>query len=333
MSGRPGAQCPHAPGNQRFRALLLLLLTACGSVPEGPAVRIGVPPGSSLGAVADSLEARGVIANPGWFKLVGRLRGTHRRIQPGIYEFAPGSSHGAILDRLAAGDALRFNLTLPEGGTLWDFARNAERQLGLSADSIWAAARDSAVRAEFDIPGATVEGWLRPETYAFGGYDDARDVVRRFLAERRDAWPPDWRERADAADLDQVEVLTLASIVEAEAFLAEELPRIAAVYRNRLRLGMPLQADPTIQYAFLLDRGERKPRLFNRDYAYQSPYNTYLHPGLPPTPIGNPSDAAIEAVLTPADVRDLYFVARGDGSHVFARTYAEHLRNIREVRR
>jgi UPF0755 protein len=282
--------------------------------------------------VAESLEARGVIANPCWFKLVGRLRGTHRRIQPGLYEFTPGTPTGEILDRLAAGDAIRLSLTLPEGATLWDLARNAERQLQLPRDSIWAAARDSALRAEFGIPGESVEGWLKPETYLFGGYENARDVVRRFLEERRQAWPADWQARANAADLDQVEVLILASIVEAEAFLPEELPRIAAVYRNRLRLGMPLQADPTIQYAFLLDSGERKSRLFNRDYAYQSPYNTYLHPGLPPTPIGNPSDAAIEAVLSPADVRDLYFVARGDGSHVFARSYAEHLRNIRAIR-
>jgi UPF0755 protein len=292
-----------------------------------------VPPGSSLGAVAESLDARGVIANPTLFKWQGRLRGTHRRIQPGIYEFTPGAPQGEILSRLAAGDAVRFSVTLPEGATLWDLARNAERQVGIAPEAIWTAARDSALLAEYGIPGSTVEGWLKPETYAFGGYDDAGDVVRRFLEERRRAWPADWRERADAADLDQVDVLTLASIVEAEAFLADELPRIAAVYRNRLRLGMPLQADPTIQYAFLVDSGERKSRLFNRDYAYQSPYNTYLHAGLPPTPIGNPSDAAIAAVLTPADVRDLYFVARGDGSHVFARTYAEHLRNIRNVRR
>ena len=332
MSGRPGAQCPHAPARHHLTLSILLAVAACGSVEEGPAVRVGVPPGSSLGAVAESLEARGVIANKGWFKVLGRLRGTHRRIQPGIYEIVPGTSAGDILAQLAEGDAVRFTLTLPEGGTLWDFARNAERQLEIPRDSIWAAARDSALREEFGIPGATVEGWLKPETYAFGGFDDARDVVRRFLEERSAAWPADWKERADAADLDRDEVLTLASIVEAEAFLAEELARIAAVYRNRLRLGMPLQADPTIQYAFLIDRGQREPRLFNRDYAYPSPYNTYLHAGLPPTPIGNPSDAAIEAVLSPADVRDLYFVARGDGSHVFARTYAEHLRNIRQVR-
>ncbi len=309
------------------------LLAACGTVPDGPVIRVGVPPGSSVATVAESLTTRGVIANPRWFRLLARLKGTHRRIQPGIYEFRPGAGNAAILAQLAAGRSVRLTVTLPEGGTLWDLARNVERQLGIPRDSTWAAARDSVLRGEFDIPGPTVEGWLRPETFDFGGYDSARDVIRRFLAERQSHWPDDWRQRADAADLDRSEVLSLASIVEAEALLPAEMPHIAAVYRNRLRLGMPLQADPTIQYAFLLDSGQRKPRLFNRDYAYQSPYNTYLHPGLPPTPIGNPSDAAIEAVLSPADVKDLYFVARGDGGHVFARTYAEHLRNIRRVRR
>lgn len=310
-----------------------LLLAACSRVPDGPVVRIGVPPGSSVASVADTLVARGVIANPRWFRLLARVRGTHRRIRAGLYDVRPGSGEGAILDLLARGAAVRLRVTLPEGGTVWDLARNAERNLGIPREATLAATRDSGLRAEFGIPGPTVEGWLRPETFDFGGYDSARAVLRRFLVERRDNWPEGWEARAATADLDRAEVLSLASIVEAEAYLAAEMPRIAAVYRNRLRLGMPLQADPTIQYAFLVDGAARKPRLFNRDYAYPSPYNTYLHPGLPPTPIGNPSDAAIAAVLEPAPGNDLYFVARGDGSHVFSRSYAEHLRNIRALRR
>jgi UPF0755 protein len=317
------------------RPLLLatIWLAACSAVPPGPPVEVDVPPGSSLASIADSLAARGVIAGTRWFRLTARLRGVDRRLRPGRYRFEPGMSHDAILDRLTRGEALTTTVTLPEGGTLWDFARAVARRLDIPEDSTWAAMRDPALRRQFEIPGGTVEGWLLPETFAFGRYATARDVVQRFVAARRDDWPADWEDRARRQDLDQVEVLALASIVEAEAQLPEELPRIAAVYRNRLRLGMPLQADPTIQYAFLVDSGARKSRLFNRDYAYASPYNTYLHPGLPPTPIGNPSRAAIEAVLSPADVADLYFVARGDGGHVFARSYAEHLRNIRMVRR
>ncbi len=314
-------------------ALLLLLTTACGTAPAGDPVQIGVPPGSSLSDVADSLQARGVLTSTRWFKLLGRIRGIDRQLHPGRFQLRPGASAGELLDQLVDADALQLRVTLPEGGTIWDLARNVESSLGIPADSVLAAARDSALRAEFGIDAPSVEGWLHPDTYFFGAFDSPREVVRRFLSARKERWPADWRARADAVDLDQDEVLNLASIVEAEAFLPAELPRIAAVYRNRLRIGMALQADPSIQYAFLLNRGKRESRLFNRDYAYQSPYNTYLHPGLPPTPIGNPSDAAIEAVLSPAPGRELYFVARGDGSHVFAESYQQHLRNIRAVRK
>lgn len=317
---------------KRVALLVVLALPACGTAPEAPPERIGVPPGSSLAAVADSLVARGVLTSARWFTVRGRMRGVDRSLKPGIYEFAPGTSPDAILDRLDRGDALRFRVTLPEGATMFDLAARAERSLGVPADSVLAAARDTALLGRHGVTTSTAEGWLLPATFDFGGYDTARDVVRAFLKGRQDRWPDDWRRRADAVDLDQAEVLALASIVEGEAKLPEERPVIAAVYRNRLRIGMPLQADPTIQYAYLLDQGARKPRLFNRDYAYQSPYNTYLFRGLPPTPIGNPTTEAIEAVLSPANVPYLYFVARGDGGHVFARTYAEHLRNIRRVR-
>jgi UPF0755 protein len=313
-------------------AALSLAVVACGTAPAGEPVQIGIPPGSSLSAVADTLEARGVLSSTTWFKLLGRIRGVDRQLQPGRFEVIPGTNAGELLDRLTSADGVQLRVTLPEGGTIWDLARNVQASLGIAADTILKVARDSALRREFGIEAPSMEGWLHPDTYFFGAYDTPREVVRRFLEARRDRWPSDWRTRANAVDLDQDEVLNLASIVEAEAFLAEELPRIAAVYRNRLRIGMALQADPTIQYAFLLDRGRRESRLFNRDYAYPSPYNTYLHPGLPPTPIGNPSDAAIEAVLSPAPGRELYFVARGDGGHVFAESYAQHLRNIRMVR-
>lgn len=314
-------------------ALCLVVLGGCSSVPAGPPVEIDIPPGSSLNAITDSLVAHQVIAGAVWFKTRGRLMGTDRHLQPGRYRFTPGEAHHAILDRLARGDALTIGVTLPEGATLWDFVRRTNQRLGLPADSIWAALRDTSVLRQYKIPGRSAEGWLLPETFLFGRYATPREVVRRFLAAREEEWTPEWEKRAEAAKLTRAQVVTLASIVEAEAQLPEELPLIAAVYRNRLRIAMPLQADPTIQYAFLVDSGTRKPRLFNRDYRYTSPYNSYLHPGLPPTPIGNPSAAAIEAVLSPAPVPSLYFVARGDGGHIFAGSYAEHLRNIRRVRR
>jgi UPF0755 protein len=132
--------------------------------------------------------------------------------------------------------------------------------------------------------------------------------------------------------MNRLQVVTLASIVEGEARADEERETIAGVYHNRLRIGMALQADPTVQYAIMLKRGRRKARLFIRDYAFPSPYNTYLHPGLPPGPVNSPSRRSIEATLYPAAVKYLYFVAGPDGRHVFSRTYNEHLRAIRRIR-
>lgn len=320
---------------RRFALTLVasLSLGACGTAPDGEPVRIGVPPGSALSSIGDTLVARGVLTSDTWFRLLGRVQGIDRSLKPGFYDVRPGSTAAELLDQLRRGDEVRFRVTLPEGGTVWDFARAAERGLNIPADTILALVRDPGLRQEFGIEAPTVEGWLHPDTYFFGGYATAREVVRRFLIARREAWSDEMQQRSSAAGLTRTQVLILASIVEAEAQLQEELPRIAAVYRNRLRIGMPLQADPTIQYAFLLDRNRRESRLFNRDYSYQSPYNTYLISGLPPTPIGNPSDAAIEATLAPIESNELYFVARGDGGHVFAATYAEHLRNIRRIRR
>jgi UPF0755 protein len=146
------------------------------------------------------------------------------------------------------------------------------------------------------------------------------------------SWDSGWDARAKTVGLDRRELVTMASIVEGEARVDQDRPLIAAVYLNRLRRGMPLQADPTVQYAIQLATGERKTRLFERDYLFPSPFNTYLRPGLPPSPVGAPSVKSIEAVLAPAPVDYLYFVAGLDGKHVFSRTYSEHLRTVARIR-
>jgi UPF0755 protein len=153
-----------------------------------------------------------------------------------------------------------------------------------------------------------------------------------MVQEFEHGWKPEWTSRLDTVHMTRLEVVTLASIVEGEARADEERETIAGVYLNRLRIGMALQADPTVQYAIELATGERKKRLYTKDYRTPSPYNTYLHPGLPPGPVNSPSIRSIEAALYPADVPYLYFVAGPDGHHVFSRTYQEHLRAIREVR-
>lgn len=299
---------------------------------NGSVERVAIPAGSTMRSVADSLEAHELIGSRRWFLLQARLQGVDRAIKPGVYEFLQGTSTGALLDQLRRGDAVRFRVTLPEGGTIYDLARAAEKQLGIPRDSLLAAARDPALRSRLQISGPSVEGWLLPETFDFGGTVGAPEVLARFLEARRAAWDTSWTRRAGVEGLDERSLLTLASIVEAEALDPAERATIAAVYRNRLRIGMALQADPTIQYGYLVAEGARRPRLFNTDYEFASPWNTYLAPGLPPGPIGNPTAEAIEAVLAPAPVAYLYFVADSSGRHRFSTTYAEHLQAIREIR-
>ncbi len=310
----------------------LLLLAACGTPTAEGSVDLRVPPGASVRQVGDSLAAHGLITSQRMFRIRARLTRVDRSLKPGIYRIPAGTGIGGILDMLTRGEALAFRLTLPEGATIFDLARTTEARLGIPAESLLAAARDPALLQRAGISGPSVEGWLLPESFDFGAYSSAREVVQRFLDGRQQRWDATWDDRAASAGLDRVGLLTLASIVQAEARHDDELPRIAAVYRNRLQIRMALQADPTIQYGYLVRDGARKSRLFYRDYEDNSPWNTYRYAGLPPGPIGNPGQAAIEATLSPAPVRYLFFVARTDGYHTFSTTYAEHQRAVNASR-
>jgi UPF0755 protein len=312
------------------RLFVTIVFTACTR--SGSLERVPIPPGSGIRAMADSLAAHGVISSRPWFVLRARLAHIGHHLKAGVYQFPRHSSTGTVLHAIVAGDALHFRVTLPIGGTVFDLARNVQEHLGIPRDSLLAAARDRTLLKHFGISGPSADGWLLPESFDFGGFDTPQQVVERFIAARQAAWDSTWDRRAEAAGLDRNGLLALASVVEAEATDPAERPLIAAVYRNRLQKGMPLDADPTIEYAYLLRDGERKGRLFDVDYQLDSPWNTYQHPGLPPGPVGNPSREAIEAVLNPARVSYLYFVAGSDGRSLFANTYAEHLRNIRTLR-
>jgi UPF0755 protein len=291
-----------------------------------------IPPGSTVRIVADSLAAHGIIGSKPWFKLITRLGGYQRRIQSGPYEFAKGEGSRNALRAMVSGRAILSKLTIPEGFTVLDMAEAVEKSLGIARNEFIAAAQDSALLQRFGIPGPTFEGFLRPETYLFASGVTAETVVSEMAETFQADWDPAWDQAAGAQGLDRMAVVTLASLVEGEAKVDEDRPLVAAVYRTRLRIGMPLQADPTVQYAIQLATGVRKPRLFDRDYQFPSPYNTYLRSGLPPGPVGAPSRKSIEAVLAPAPVQYLYFVAGPDGKHVFTRSYGEHLRAVRKLR-
>ena len=317
------------------RLLPLLLVTACGGTPprDGTYATVTVPQGASFGQVLDSLDAHGLIGNRSWLKLRARISGADRAVQAGTYRVARGTPADELLRQLSLGSAPEVRFTVPEGLTVADLAALAEAKLGLPADSVRTAAADSALADSLGISSGSLEGFLRPDTYQLPAEVTARGLVTRMAGEFLRTWKPEWDARLDTLRMNRTQLVTLASIVEGEARVDSERETIAGVYHNRLRIGMALQADPTVQYAIMLRTGERKKRLFEKDYATASPYNTYRNPGLPPGPVNSPSLRSIEAALYPADVPYLYFVAAGDGSHTFTRSYAEHLRAVAASRR
>ncbi len=337
VAGRRGRNPPpHRPALGWAGVAAVGAVLACAEPapdPDAPVERVRVPPGATVAAVAESLHAHDIIADPLRFRITARLRRLDRALQAGVYDFRRGERTSAVLEALAAGRTAAQRFTAPEGVTLAELAELAAERLGVPAESVTAAARRLAAAGVLEDAGPALEGFLLPETYTLPVEVTAEMLVGEMVGGFRDAWRPEWDARLDTLGMTRREVVTLASIVEGEARVAGERATIAGVYHNRLRRRMPLQADPTVQYAIRLATGERKPRLYLKDYRFPSPYNTYLRPGLPPGPISSPGLASIVAALYPADVPWLYFVARGDGRHEFSATYREHVRAINRIRR
>lgn len=312
-------------------SLALLTLGCGGGEPSGEPVRFTVPPGSGMNAVSDTLGAREIIENPTLFRLYARFTGAARSIKPGVYEMQRGTSWAAVLQKLQAGDVVRVSVVVPEGWTSMQIAQRIAAVSETPPDSVLRLVMDTAVAAALEAPGPTLEGYLYPATYVFPAGTRPRPMLEAMFRRYRQAWTPELRARADSIGMSEREVVTLASIIEKEAKRWTERDTISAVYHNRLRIGMPLQADPTVQYAL----GTHQSRLLysHIDDVADHPYNTYRRRGLPPGPIASPSAEAIRAALYPADVTYLYFVARPDGSHVFTRSLAEHNRARVQIRR
>ena len=287
-------------------------------------------PGESLPEIAGTLESMGLVRNAHAFLILAVVRGKADRIQAGPYRASSSEWAWVILDRLAAGDVLDTTVTVVEGSWMAEVAEQVAPFLEGGADSFLAAAGDSLFLRSLGVEGAGAEGYLFPDTYRLIPGSPARALVRQMVRNFFRKWEGELAGRAAEKGVDRHQAATLASIVEAEAQVDHERSRIAAVYWNRLRAGMPLQADPTVAYA----KGRRLPRTRHGDLETASPYNTYAQPGLPPGPIGNPGLASLRAVLWPQEgCEDLYFVARGDGTHLFAPDFEGHRRNREMVRR
>lgn len=286
-------------------------------------VRVEIPVGASLSEIASRLETAGVVQHPFVFKRYAAMAQFDRQVRVGEYEFVAGESYRRILERLRKGDIVQIRVTIPEGLTAREIATLLQSKLGIAADDFLAAAEDRELLLRHGVDSPSFEGYLFPDTYFFATRVTAREVLEMMLQRFFVAWTPAHEERARGIGLTRGQVLTLASIVEGEALLDSERPRIAAVYHNRLRRDMLLQADPTVLYAL----GGIRRRVLYRDLLVASPYNTYVNRGLPPGPICNPGLQSIEAALSPQPgVEELFFVAARDGTgrHVFSRTYDEH---------
>lgn len=313
-------------------AVLALALAGCGGpADDAPVQRVHVPSGASFRAVADSLAAKDVVRSATLFRVYARVAGGDESVQAGTYEFREGERWSRVLDDLAAGRTAADRVVVPEG---WDIQRIGPvlaRVVGQEPDSVLAFMFDTASATRFDVPGPNLEGYLYPATYMVPAGSSLDAVIALMVRQYRRVWTPERRQLADSAGLSEREVVTLASIVEKEARIRDEMPLMAAVFLNRLEIGYPLQADPTVQYAL----GEHQNRLLyaHIDQVADHPYNTYTQRGIPPGPIGSPSTRAIDAILRPADVDYLYFVARPDGSHVFNRHLEDHNRTRAEIRR
>jgi UPF0755 protein len=304
------------------------VLAACGQTPYGASTRVIIPRGASFAEAADSLSKANLVGWRKMFRVYARVTGGDRNIKPGTYLLKHGTPWKDIIAALNGGHGLVNTITIPEGYTISQITPLLARTLKVPVESVQAAVRDTSLLARLDIPNPTLEGYLFPDTYAFPLGTTASQAVHEMVYDFERRWKPEWDGKATALKINRNDLVTMASIVEREARVPEERPVIAAVYYNRLQKGMLLQADPTVQYAL----GHHVGRVLYKDLEVKSPYNTYIHKGLPPGPVAAPGVASLAAAANPANVPYLYFVASPDGHHEFRMTLQEHTSAIREVR-
>ncbi len=286
--------------------------------------------GESFAQVTDSLEKAGILRSRLLFSAAGRFRGLTTKMQIGKYRFKPGVSNTDILENLRFGMTLEaITITIPEGLRASRQAHFFARGLGIDSVRYMTLVHDSTFIRSFGITAPSLEGYLMPNTYQFYWQTDEAEIITQMVRGFRKAVTDSLLDMSAREGMTLGEVLTLASIIEAETSVDSERTIVAGVYRNRLQKRMRLEADPTIQY--ILADGPR--RLHFSDLQRESPYNTYRNYGLPPGPINNPGLASITAALFPKKHKYLFFVATGEGGHTFSRTFSEHLRAIQSYRK
>ena len=292
-------------------------------------VSITIVPGSSTTTIAKRLATNNLIRSPLVFKMVARYRGIGTQLRAGTYQLSRDMSLTRILDELKKGQIEFQTFTVPEGITATAIAELWASSGFGTAEAFVEAMRSPKLLKKYVPEGVTAEGYLFPNTYKFAKGSTAETIVQMMLAEANKRWDETLAKEAEALGLTRHQVITLASIIQREAGSDSEIPQIASVFHNRLKHNWRLQADPTVLYAL----GDPKRLLTRADLKTESPYNTYLHKGLPPGPIGNPGLASILGALRPEKTSYYYFVAIEKGKHHFSKTLVEHNRTIRQIKR
>jgi len=309
---------------------VLWVLYGGNAFPGGGDRTFFVSRGESFAALVDTLEMRGIIRSRPLFVFVAKVYGGTERIQVGKYGVQSGISNAELFQMLRSGKGNQLiHVSIPEGSRIRTQARLFARGLGIDSAKYARLAFDTAFAGSLGVESPSLEGYLLPDTYGFYWEQDERDILKRQIENFRLFFNDTLRNKAAEFGWDAHTAVTFASIVEGEATLGDERPIISGVYHNRLRTGMRLEADPTIQY--ILNDGPR--RLLFADLKIDNPYNTYRYQGLPPGPVNNPGRASMLASLYPAQHNFIFFVANGKGGHWFARSYLEHLRYVRMFKR
>jgi len=305
-------------------SLFWYLLCLFSSPGHGSVVcNISFPPGSGIRKLAGELKAAGVIRSSWQFVLMTRLRGDAHRLKAGEYRFSDDMTPDRILDKIVSGEVDYQKFSLPEGYSVYQAAELLEQKGYFKKDVFLEKCRDTALLQRLGLKETSAEGYLYPATYNLSRGGSVEQLLEQMVGQFNKAYAT-IEAGAGAGRFSRYEMVTLASMIEKEAVSAEEKPLISSVFHNRLRLGMPLQSDPTAVYGVRAFSG----RGSKADIQRRSPYNTYLNKGLPPGPIGNPGRDAVQAAMNPAKTDYLYFVARQDGTHQFSRNLAEHNRAV-----
>ena len=294
------------------------------AIPSQPQA-IEIKQGSSFARIAVQLQTAGVVSDVRRFTLLARWRKATAQVHAGEYLFETSATPDQILARLVAGDIRKFQVTIPEGFNLQEISDRLGKTGVGSAQEFLSLCRDEVFIKELGIEATSLEGYLFPETYTYTSSTTSRQLLSAMVEQLDSQITEELLENAAALKLDRHQLITLASIVQKEAGNLMEMPLISSVFHNRLKRGMPLQADPTVIYGVADFDGNLTRKHLNTP----TPYNTYRMRGLPPGPIASPGGFALHATASPAEGEDLYFVARGDGTHEFNATLKEHNRAVR----